>query len=448
MSKIKKFKKGAASFYIVAVSTLILVIVAASFAAVIVSEVTRTSNDDLAQSAYDAALAGVEDAKLTFYNYQKCVNGEAGEGDDPVVSRYGNGQELRCSELEDWVRTGNTADSGEDPCDVVANSLGRTIEVEGEDQTKKGVLVQESSDDGNNMEQYYTCVKIQTKTEDYLGVLDSDDTEHSVRIKFDKTANPNAYNDVNKVRLSWHQFKVNEEGGGLSGDYFTWMSPNASGVFGTSKVTPAVVALTMVQTSDPFNLSDFDMSSADGRTDRGTVYLVPVDSAPSPTETDAYYSVAQNNGTNALIENDHGFWKSNNKDIKNKPVLVWCSKKTTQDYACTAELTIPQPIGGNRNEDTFIFSVSLPYGGPKTDYRLEFLHDTTVLPLDGVQVSIDSTGRANDLYRRVDTRLEPSDATYPYPIYGIEALDPGSNPGIEKNFDTLCEYDFEATCPR
>ena len=69
----KKFKEGAASFYIVAISTLILVIVAASFAAVIISEVTRTSNDDLAQSAYDAALAGVEDAKLAFYSYQSCL---------------------------------------------------------------------------------------------------------------------------------------------------------------------------------------------------------------------------------------------------------------------------------------------------------------------------------------------------------------------------------------
>ena len=52
-----KFKKGAASFYIVAFSTLILLIVATSFAAVIISEITRTSNDDLSQSAYDSSMA-------------------------------------------------------------------------------------------------------------------------------------------------------------------------------------------------------------------------------------------------------------------------------------------------------------------------------------------------------------------------------------------------------
>ena len=70
-----------------------------------------------------------------------------------------------------------------------------------------------------------------------------------------------------------------------------------------------------------------------------------------------------------------------------------------------------------------------------------------MLTLEGVQVSIDSTGRANDLFRRVDVRLEPSDASYPYPIYGIQALDTNNpNPLIEKNFFTTCEYYFDHTC--
>ena len=46
-----KFKSGAASFYVVAFSTLILTIIAASFATAIVAEITRTANDDLSQSA-------------------------------------------------------------------------------------------------------------------------------------------------------------------------------------------------------------------------------------------------------------------------------------------------------------------------------------------------------------------------------------------------------------
>ena len=77
----RRIKEGAASFYVVALSTLILMIIATSFAAIIISEVTRTMNDDLSQSAYDSAMAGIEDAKLAFYNYQNCLaqqNGESG----------------------------------------------------------------------------------------------------------------------------------------------------------------------------------------------------------------------------------------------------------------------------------------------------------------------------------------------------------------------------------
>ena len=70
-----RVKKGAASFYIVAFSTLILVIIAVSFTTVILSELARSVNDDLSQSAYDAALAGIEDAKVAFANYQECKSG-------------------------------------------------------------------------------------------------------------------------------------------------------------------------------------------------------------------------------------------------------------------------------------------------------------------------------------------------------------------------------------
>lgn len=453
-SGISKFKKGAASFYIVAVSTLILVIVAASFAAVIVSEVTRTSNDDLSQSAYDAALAGVEDAKLTFYNYQKCKD----RADKNLPVAEANGVTVTCGVLEDWVENGENADLKEqDSCDIVANSLGRTIQKES-NGTKKGVLVQERNDAGNNMEQYYTCVDIRTKTDDYLGTLTSEDTEHSVRIKFDKTNNGNVYQDVDRVRVSWQAFSGNEESGGNSGNLFTWMTPRDSGVFNTEKVTPAVISVSMVQTSSPFSLSQFDRS-INGETDRGTVYLVPVNdenALPSGSDAEGYYSAVNYNGgiggyENKLIDNDHGFLKSNDKDVKNKPVLVWCARRpTTSGYACSATLEIPKPVGGTRNEDTLVFSVSLPYGGPKTDYSLEFYNSGNMnqpLKLDGVQVSIDSTGRANDLYRRVDTRLEASDAAYPYPVYGVEALNPGAQPGIKKNFDTTCEYNYDdKTC--
>ena len=423
-------RKGAASFYIVAISTLILVIIAASFAAVIISEVTRSSNDDLSQSAYDSALAGVEDAKLTLYNYQKCRDGV-------ISGQVGN---TTCAELMQMIESGDLTD--EVACDVVANALGRDIEVD-ESGQKLGVLVQEGEENGNQMQQYYTCVKITNQTQDVLGTLNSEEPEHSVRIRFKSTAqNPDPINEVAKVRLSWQNFDADKDRVG-----FEYMKIG-DGAFNTDPVTPAVVSLGLVQTAPNFRLTDFDVAR-NGQTDRGTLYFVPQNTYVG--STDSYTSLIGSGGamrfTNREVSASEGFTKSNDKNVKNVPFIAYCSD-AGQDYACSVTAEIPDPIGGARNSDTFVFSVALPYGEPQTSYKLEFLDaNNNIMTLDGVQISIDSTGRANDLFRRVDTRLEPADASYPYPIYGIQALDEGNDKAIWKDFYSTCEYNFsDPTC--
>ena len=177
----REFKKGAASFYIVAISTLILVIIAASFAAVIISEITRTSNDDLAQSAYDSALAGVEDAKLAYYNYQNCK----------INSNYVTDSGLSCRSVIEQVEGKVESD-----CDMVANIIGRGF-------GDNGVPVQEG-DTANNMQQYYTCVKITNKTKDVLGTVSESNPEYIVRVKFDEEDFSNVINKIQRVRIKWH----------------------------------------------------------------------------------------------------------------------------------------------------------------------------------------------------------------------------------------------------
>ena len=176
MKKIRKFKKGAASFYIVAISTLILVIIAASFAAVIISEIARTSNDDLAQSAYDAALAGVEDAKLAYYNYQTCLENDS------------------CGDMQGLIDAANDGDDSNDKCDMVAVMLGRTVE------SDKGVLVQET-DTGNNMQQYYTCTILRTKVPDYKTMLTSANPTKVMRAKFEGDGVANTIKTIKQDNL-------------------------------------------------------------------------------------------------------------------------------------------------------------------------------------------------------------------------------------------------------
>ena len=434
MTKIrKKLKEGAASFYIVAISTLILVIVAASFAAVIISEVTRTSNDDLAQSAYDAALAGVEDAKLAFYSYQSCL-----ENSSPI-----DASGLSCDEIKTWVESGNR--DGQDPCDMVSVILGRKKENDNGE-----VLVQESNVN-NDMQQAYTCVKL-SDAADYKTTLTAENPTKIMRAHF---KDGDAAKSVQSVVVSWQR--------DTNVSQTKYSDLEKDGIFGAETPLPPVISLGLVQTASTFTLDSFDMTQGDS-TNRGTIYLVPADNPETSEVVDGKYKVAWNGEANYVASNRYeGFLKSNDKTAENLPYVVRCADGG--EYACTATIALPEPVGGDRNNDTFMFVLSMPYADASTDVRLQFCSDaggcyevgkeevdgkeksvTTEVPLDKVQIVIDSTGRANDLYRRVETRLEPADKAYPFPLYAIEVLgDSGSL--IDKNISPTCEWNFNATGP-
>ena len=140
-----KKRKGAASFYIVAFSTLILVVIATSFAMVIMSEMTRTMNDDLAQSAYDSALAGVEDAKVAFANYQRCAEA--------------NFSGTECQRIKGIMDNPN--------CNMVSNILyGITT-----GEVGLGTVTTAGGGRENVTNQAYTCAKIITNLTDYRSSL-------------------------------------------------------------------------------------------------------------------------------------------------------------------------------------------------------------------------------------------------------------------------------------
>lgn len=425
----KKFKKGAASFYIVAISTLILVIIAASFAAVIISEMARTSNDDLAQSAYDSALAGVEDGKLAFYNYQNCLKNSA-DG---------------CTEIINWFNKANDPKNTDDKCDMVAEILQRKIELDNGNKT--GVLVQET-EVGNSLQQAYTCVIVRTTLNDYMATLTSNDSSRVIRANFDKIS----ASEVKSIRVSWQSDKEDAtvENSNFDGD----------GIFGTKSPVPPVISVGLVQTAKTFNLSDFDMTVGD-TTDRGTLYLVPVEEDSNTTDnrardiamngSEGKYLGAWNGAYNYIAKT--GFLKSNDKTLTNLPYAVYCANGN--EFACSATMELPDPVGGDRNDDTFMVVVSMPYAGSSTDVKLEFCTtstcfvgddvtstESTAVSISNTQVSIDSTGRANDLYRRVEVRLDAADNASPYPTYAIQLLGSGDSSLINKNISPITECNF------
>lgn len=454
-----KFKKGAAAFYIVAFSTLVLLVVVVSFATIIISEIERTSNNDLSQSAYDSALAGVEDAKVAYNNYQKCVEENVAAG----TINTGN-DTLTCAEIITYVENPKYQD-----CDMVGHILGRV---------KKGasgeVKVDETTDNStnNSMQQAYTCTKIQTTLSDYRSTLSSSQQTKVVKVKFDGEAGENVANNITRVRISWY---ANAE----KSYQYSNLSSASEGVqfpqLGLKQTaTPPTISLALVQTGESFSLSDFDTTKGSA-TDRGMVYLVPAkdETTAAKGKADNYNGTTWDASAKVSKIGQNAFLKSNDKTATNLPYGVYCPSNSDSEFACSAEIELPRPIGGTRNEDTFMFVVSLPYGKPSTDFALEFFCDegkactnkkiqslneegeveeskntSSQAKLSGVQVKVDSTGRANDLYRRVETRLEAeADSSYLSIMGPLELLGNPDDDGLKKGTDIVkCEYNFDPTC--
>ena len=444
MQKVK-FKKGAASFYVVAFSTLILLIIAASFTALVVAQITRSSNADLAQSAYDSALAGVEDAKLAFYSYRNCL--EQGKTAKDGELDYTDG--LDCEEIISVMEKSN------DDCDMVAKILGRTGEEGGE------VEVKETS--GNNMSQAYTCVKIETDLPNYYASLSANEQIKVVRPTFKDVK----AEEINSMRISWG---MNEGNGAFSYSNFNPVFRSLAN-FGT-QLNPPVLSVAILQAGDSFDLDDFD-KVGDDKTNRGMVYLVPKDPDQVLTsgESDPDYIIRDaGENKNTVFASD--MVKSNDRTSKNKPFAITCDNEG--DFICSATIDLPMPIEGDRSDDNFVIVVALPYGKSNTPFELEFCknredcssetiaegeEESTGGPviLKGLQIGVDSTGRANDLFRRVETRLEEKDESLLSIMGPLELSGDGGNGGnggsdqgagdaLQKNIYTICEWNFAKTC--
>lgn len=456
---------GAASFYIVAFSTLILVIIATSFATVILSEVTRSMNDDLSQSAYDAALAGIEDAKLAYANYQRCYNAELArinaraEGATLTPSSLSSESSVTCRDILYWM---NNPD-----CDMVGHILGR-IPKTGEESSGE-VLVSDTvsvSGEGveNNLNQAYTCVKINTSLSDYRASLSSSSQMRVVKAEFQNVA----AEEIRAIKFSWYEKRDGEQ----NFTYNALMQVGAAWqatfrpITSAAVATPPVVELRLVQTSQNFTFNQVISATTSGATDRATLYLVPSNNqnaalkpASGKTDNGSYIGVEQGDvaGEANNVISASQVAKTNDQTIRNLPFGVWCPENGSGDFLCSVTVNLPEPIGsGERNDDTFLFVATLPYGQPDTDFSMEFIcendpcrsntagvtHTSNIATIKGAQVEIDSTGRANDLFRRVEVRLESADVSFPYVYYAAELLDPAGGDTLNKTLTVTSEYNF------
>ncbi len=384
-----KTKKGVASLYVVIFATILFGVITLSFVRVILSESTRSSDDDLSQSAYDSALAGVEDAKRAIKKYY-----DSNMTDDSLFTS-------NCNEGISRVLYG-TASS---------------------DEVK---LAESSSNDTN---QAYTCVVVSRQTPDYRASVSSENRTRIVPLG----VNTSSLASVKSIEFSWFTNTNDIKYQGLNYPGFT----NAA-----ISPIPPVISLTLVSMGGEEYIPPANNNSPDGNMDatlgyNSTMILYPesrtrcneIKNQVNAGDKKEVTCLDKNSGIDAKAAADVG------GDV-HIPYRVECADENEHtEFACTA--SIYPSDGFMATRDSAFLVVSLPYGDEITAFSVKLKDGTggaseaKAVMFDGAQISIDSTGRANDLFRRVETRVDITDTYFPVPQFAL-TIGGGGDDSLEK----------------
>jgi len=393
-----KTKQGAASFYIVIFTTLLLSILTMSFIRIMLAETSRTTNDDLAQSAYDSALAGVEDAKIAIIKYYECKNDGHKAGDDSSCGSF-------MTEYEKFVKYSS--------CDL-SKVLGRLSSDDGSTTIQEVTDKSSSETNSSSLAQAYTCVKIND------GDLDDYETtlSDSERIRVIPLQSNGQASDVRWLSITWSGTGAEMQKQNVNLN----LTALKNGKNNNQYAAPIVVDF--YQTDTEFTLGDLSVNSSNG-TDHASIFLQPTTIKKEYTEI---------NESKVLEISDKSATSDHSEIAANCTID---DSKDEYEYTCRAKIQLPPTFKGKRTraEDTFILRIENPYG-VEVNVNVSMLasnNDTNTIAFSGVQAVVDSTGRANDLYRRVEARIDLSDTTYPYPEFALQ-LNDDSNSTTSKNF--------------
>jgi len=364
-------QRGAVSLFVVVFAALLITIVTVSFVRIMVQNQQQASTTDLSQSAYDSAQAGVEDAKRALLRYQSICSGDITKCDDSKINS------LECNIALDQVE-GVTLSGGE---------------------------VKVQTDKANALDQAYTCVKINLDTIDYLGTLSANES---------RIVPLTGVGSFDTVQIQWFSSKD------ISSDknYEVNLQKLSEGVPLLAQNSwainrPSILRTQLIQIGGfGFILTDFDKIVDVGggvtQSNANTLFLYPTGTTGSVSSTISEETF-KGHDTRLLATG--------------VPLPIACSGNLEAGgYACTVKLTLPTPIGAG--ERISFLRLSALYN--KTNYRVTLLDSTKIcdqttgigagcVKFDAVQPEIDSTGRANDLFRRVQTRVELIDVNFPYP---------------------------------
>ncbi len=351
-------QRGAVSIFIVMFTALLVTIVTASFVQIMLRNQQQASNNDLSQSAYDSALAGVEDAKRALVALKACDKDPSPQCGNLRTALVNNGQN----------------------CEILADpSVGVTTFSSGESQVGR-----------SSMNQAYTCVKVQVITDSYEGTLDKN---QSVVIPLDTVDDPNL---IAGVRISWFTQEnipdVDASGNPISQVPQFPTQPQLPAVTNWAVQYPSIMRSQLIQFKEgELTLDSFDTANTNNAK---TLFLYPAIFGASNLD---------------FASDGRGAPAS-----RNYPAVSRCDSTFSFNggYACSTDIAVPALGSGTRKAYLQLTSI---YN--KATYKVQILGGSgNVLNFDNVQPIVDSTGRASDLFRRIRARVAMSEGmptTYP-----------------------------------
>lgn len=345
-------QRGGVSIFVVIFAILLFSVITLSFASVMQKELQRSVDGELSQSALDSALAGVEDAKRAI---AKCDKAPASAGCDKI---YNND----CKAIP---RVG------------IAGSVS-------EKETKIQREVS-SVDTGADVNLAYTCVTMTDKVPNYEGKTDAEGGSISVPLRGES--------EVRKIRVEWHADKDFNAGFTSSGDCKKDEAKALCRKDQWAKMPALIRAQLVVVPGSSFSLSDLDDNSAK------MMFLRPIEGSATGTNI-----VSHQIGSFSNLATPGGI--AANAVSPNTPLSALCRLSSSANYKCAVDLELPSSKYIPANSKLSMLRLTTMYN--KSSLRVTML-DASNNPINflGVQTIVDSTGRANDVFRRVEARLEP-----------------------------------------
>jgi Tfp pilus assembly protein PilX len=349
-------QNGAVSLFVVIFTMLLISIITVGFVRLMLRDQQQATTTDLSQSAYDSSLVGVEDGKRAILRYQSICAADITPGKALCAAAAAVINKTTCN-------------------DGLANVA----------TVKDNQVYVQSNENANTLDQAYTCVKMNLQTPNYLGTLQSNQSKVVPLV-----TTPGSR--FNTVTLDWYSSQDVGSSSNLTTDLQSLGSAKLP-LFGTwSPNRPSLMRAQLMQFGNSFTLDNFDNNATATESNANTLYLYPSS------------KVGNSNKSFGALDIRKSYTPGSG------PQAVTCLNSVASgNYACSVTLTIPDPIGGG-NRTTYL---RLSAFFNQTHYRLTLGNSGVTVPFDGVQPQIDSTGRANDLFRRVQSRVEIIDPAYP-----------------------------------